>query len=192
MKKIAVVFHSATGHTAKMAEAVMKGAQSVAGVTVISMPIKGEDIDHGRFKNEAFLAELDTCDGYIFGSPAFMGNVSGQFKCFADALGAHWYTQKWAGKLAAGFTVSAGLSGDKLSTLQYLCVLSAQLGMVWIGLDIVPGNPQNLNRLSSYLGAMGQAGQEPVDQTPNEYDKATGEHLGKRFATYLVATHAKV
>ena len=46
-----------------------------------------------------------------------MGGPAAQFKAFADATGERWYRGAWRDKLAAGFTVSSGPSGDKLNTL---------------------------------------------------------------------------
>jgi len=85
--------------------------------------------------------------------------------------------------LAAGFTVSSGPSGDKLSTLHYFFTLAMQHGMIWVGFPENPMNDKGINRLSTSSGAMGQAGQEPVDVAPNAADKLTGELLGIRVAT---------
>jgi hypothetical protein len=43
-------------------------------------------------------------------------------------------------------------------------------------------NDQGINRLSSYSGVMGQAGNESPDVAPNAADKLTGEILGRRVA----------
>lgn len=185
MKTISIVYYSGSGHTAKMAEAVAKGAGAVADTSVNLLRIEGSDLVEGRFKNDALLAKLDASDAIIFGSPTYMGNVAGQFKCFADATAERWFGRQWADKVAAGFTVSGGLSGDKLNTLVYLAILAAQHGMIWIGNNVnAIGDEQGRNRLSSYLGVMGQAMQEPPEEAPNEADKLTGEHLGQRVAEF--------
>jgi NAD(P)H dehydrogenase (quinone) len=182
MTTVSIVYHSGSGHTAKMAEAVAKGAGSVKEVKANLLVISGEDIAGGRFKNDALLAQLDASDAVIFGSPTYMGGPSGQFKCFADATGERWYKSAWKDKVAAGFTVSSGPSGDKLSTLHYFFTLAMQHGMVWVGLNDLPMNDLGINRLSSYSGAMAQAGMEPPDVMPNQADKLTGEALGRRVA----------
>lgn len=182
MTTISIIYHSGTGHTTKMAEAVAKGASSVADVKVQTIAINGKDIVEGRYKNAAVLEQLDASDAIIFGSPTYMGGPSGQFKCFADATGERWYTGKWKNKVAAGFTVSSGPSGDKLSTLHYFFTLAMQQGMIWIGQSETPMNDKGINRLSSYSGVMAQAGQESPDVAPNDADKLTGEVFGKRVA----------
>jgi NAD(P)H dehydrogenase (quinone) len=182
MTTVSIVYHSGSGHTAKMAEAVAKGAGAVADVKVDLLAIAGDTIHQGRFQDDKLLAQLDASDAIIFGSPTYMGGPSGQFKCFADATGERWFKAAWKDKLAAGFTVSGGPSGDKLSTLHYFFTLAMQHGMVWVGLAELPFNDKGINRLSSYSGAMGQAMQEPPDVAPNAADKLTGESLGRRVA----------
>src|SRR5271165_3049494 len=113
MATVSIIYFSGMGHTAKMAEAVHQGATSVAGVKVKLIAIKGDDIVKGGYQNDAVLAQLDASDAIIYGSPTYMGGPAGQFKTFADATGAKWFTSAWRDKLAAGFTVSGSPSGDK-------------------------------------------------------------------------------
>ena len=182
MSTVSIIYFSGTGHTAKEAEAVHQGAASVAGTTTHLIAIKGDDIVSGRYTNGEVMSTLDGSDGIIFGSPTYMGGPAAQFKAFADATGERWYRSAWRDKVAAGFTVSSGPSGDKLSTLHYFFTLAMQHGMVWIGMPETPMNDRGINRLSSYSGVMAQAGNEPVDVAPNAADKLTGEILGRRVA----------
>jgi NAD(P)H dehydrogenase (quinone) len=186
MPTVSIIYFSGTGHTTKLAEAVTKGAASVAGVKTNTISISGDDIVKGRYENADVFAQLDTSDAIIFGSPTYMGGPAAQFKAFADATGGRWFGSVWRDKIAAGFTVSSGPSGDKLSTLHYFFTLAMQHGMIWIGLPDLPMNDKGINRLSSYSGVMAQAGQEPVEVAPNAADKLTGELLGKRVSEYAV------
>jgi NAD(P)H dehydrogenase (quinone) len=186
MATVSVIYFSGGGHTAKLAEAVNKGVAAVAGVRNNLIAIKGEDIERGRYKNDAVLAQLDASDAIIFGSPTYMGGPAGQFKTFADATAGRWFTSAWRDKLAAGFTVSSSPSGDKYNTLQYFFTLAMQHGMIWIGLGEMSLQANGVNALGSYSGAMGQAGQEPTDVKPSEADKLTGEILGRRVAAFAV------
>jgi NAD(P)H dehydrogenase (quinone) len=184
MTTVSIIYFSGSGHTTKLAEAVNRGAASVADVKTNLITINGDDIVKGRYKNEAVLAQLDASDAIIFGSPTYMGGPAAQFKALADATGERWYRSAWRDKLAAGFTVSGGPSGDKLSTLHYFFTLAMQHGMIWIGLPDLPINDKGINRLSSYSGVMAQALQESPEVAPNEPDKLTGEILGRRVATF--------
>ena len=180
--KAAIVYFSGSGHTQKMAEAVAKGAGAIPGVKVNLIGLRGEDVTGGRWKNDAVLVELDASDVIIFGTPTYMGGPAAQFKAFADTTSERWFKRAWVNKLAAGFTVSAGPSGDKFNTLIYLFTLAMQHGMVWVGQTETPFNEKGINRLSSYSGAMGQAFTEPPEVAPNEADKLTGEIFGRRVA----------
>ena len=183
MNTVSIIYFSGSGHTTKLAEAVQKGAASVAGVNVNLIAITGDEIAQGRYRNEAALAQLDASDAIIFGSPTYMGGPAAQFKAFADATGERWFKAAWRDKLAGGFTVSSSPSGDKFSTLQYFHTLAMQHGMIWIGLGEMPMQPNGVNRLGSFSGATAQAGFDSPELAPNAEDKRTGELLGQRVAT---------
>ena len=183
MKTVSILFYSTAGHTARMAEAVAAGARSVEGVQAQLIAIDANDIVKGRYKNPEVMAQLDASDAIILGSPTYMGGPAAQFKAFADASSERWYGQQWRDKLAAGFTVSGTLSGDKYHTLQYLHALAMQHGMIWVGLGELPAQENGVNRLGSWIGAMGVSGHEPSDGTPGADDLLTGEVLGRRVAT---------
>lgn len=177
---IAVVYHSGYGHTQKQAEAVAAGARQAAGAQVVLIPVA---------EAEARIDEINAADAIIFGAPTYVGSASAAFKGFMEYSSKIWFTQGWKDKLAAGFTTSGSQSGDKLATLSQLSVFAAQHGMIWVGLDLLPGNNSSkgsvndLNRLGSWLGAMAQAnGDEGPDVAPIGSDLATASHLGKRVA----------
>lgn len=182
MPSVAIVYFSAQGHTHQIAEAVAEGARGVAGTTVEVIRLVGEDIVNGRWKNPSALTKLSTADAIIFGTPTYMGGYSAQMKSFIDAASEVWAKFGWKDKIAAGFTHSLGLSGDKLNTLQGLWVNAMQHGMVWVGLgEFVEGtSADKVNRLSCYSGVMAQTdwGQEKV----NEGDRKSAVILGKRVA----------
>lgn len=180
MTHVAVVFHSGSGHTRVQAEAVHRGAASVPGVDAHLVAVG--DV-------ESHWATLDAADAIVFGAPTYMAGASAPFKAFLDATSQRWSEQRWKDKLAAGFTNSAGLNGDKLATLQHLALFAMQHGMVWVGLGLLPGNhtsdgsPDDLNRLAGFLGAMAQSNaDQPADLVPPASDRRTAEHLGRRVA----------
>ena len=180
MTLVAVVYHSGYGHTARQAEAVARGALSVDGTEVALVKVEEAD------QHWSILAQADAI---IFGTPTYMGSASAPFKGFMDASSKVWAQQGWKDKFAAAFTNSASQSGDKLSTLQQLAVFAAQHGMIWVGLGLMPGNnssagnPDDLNRLGSYLGAMAQSNADQGPEFgPTPADLRTAEHLGRRVA----------
>ena len=159
MSKIAVVFHSGYGHTKRMAESVAAGA----GAELVVIDAEGN-------LSDAQWATLAAADAIIFGSPTYMGGPSWQFKKFADASSKPWFSLLWKNKIAAGFTNSATLNGDKLSTLHYFFTLSQQHGMIWVGTGMQASNSKaatrnDLNYVGSYCGAMATS---PSDASPDE------------------------
>jgi NAD(P)H dehydrogenase (quinone) len=182
MPKIAIVFFSAQGHTRQLAHAVAEGARSVAGTQVEVCEIVGADIVEGRWGNASIVDACNAADAIVFGTPTYMGDTSAQMKAFIDACGAIWMKQGWKNKLAAAFTHSLGLSGDKVNTLQSLFHNATQHSMIWVSLgEMVEGTgPEHVNRLSSYSGAMAQSdwGQESC----NPGDLKTAQKLGARVA----------
>lgn len=116
-----------------------------------------------------------------------MGGVAAQVKAFIDAAGAVWMSQGWKNKLAGGFTHSGSPSGDKQGTLLYLATNAAQHGMIWVGAGDLP-NPENgVNRIGSFLGAMGY-GLEEGKVDPG--DLKTAQLYGQRIAKATQAWNA--
>lgn len=154
MNRIAVVYHSAHGHTEFIAHRVAEGVDSVDDSTAALL--KAEDLISRPL-------DLVAYDGLILGSPTYLGGVSGTFKTMMDATGGLWKQQRLRGKLAAGFTVSSLPSGDKQSTLQSMITFCMQHGMIWVGNPILPEQHSDVpyeeaaNRLGSWTGLMAQA-----------------------------------
>ncbi|MFE0462409.1 NAD(P)H-dependent oxidoreductase [Kitasatospora sp. NPDC058965] len=176
---IAIAYHSGYGHTTVLAEAVQAGAAG-AGATVHLVNVDGI--------TDAQWELLDAADAVVFGSPTYMGTATGTFHAFAEASSKRWFTKAWQDKLAAGFTNSGAMSGDKLHTLQYFALLAAQHGMTWVNLALHPGwnsseaSEQDLNRLGLFLGAGAQTNIDQGADAVHKADVATAEHLGRRIA----------
>ena len=184
MVQIAVVYHSGYGHTKAVAESVALGVGRVPGTQVRLIPVE---------EAEARIGELDAADALIFGTPTYMGGASAKFRAFAEMTSKKWAGQEWKDKIAAGFTNSASQSGDKLATLDSLQVFAMQHGMVWVGLDLLPGNNSSkasvndLNRLGSFVGLMTQANSDQGPElAPPDADHRTAQHFGRRVAKATV------
>jgi len=172
MTKTVVVYHSGYGHTQRVAQFVAEGAHA----TIVAIDADGNITD-------AEWEVLDGADAIIFGSPTYMGMASWQFKKFADASSKRWYSDAWKDKVAGGFTISASLSGDKLSTLQFFFTLAMQQGMVWVGQPMKPGREDgSMNRMGSNSGVMAQVGPtSPAADIP-QGDLDTAKAYGERVA----------
>lgn len=205
--RVAVVFHTGYGKTGSLARAVATGVESVKGASVDLVDVVSID--------DAGWAALDAADAIIFGSPTYFGSISAGMKTFLEATVDRWIDgPRWKDKLAAGFTNSKTMAGDKLNTLFDLVLFCAQHGMLWVGLDLYPsghtsdrrrsdlytypaGRPTqpdydengstDLNRIGSWLGAMAQADSDQgPEAAPPPSDLATGEHLGRRVAELAI------
>lgn len=175
-KKIVIVYFSGYGHTKRMAEAVAQGA----GGELLAIDAEG-NLPEGGWET------LAAADAIIMGAPTYMGSVPWQFKKFADASSKPWYSQVWKDKIAAGFTNSASMNGDKLSTLHYLFTLAMQHSMIWVGTGMLPSNAKastrnDINYVASSSGAMATT---PSDASVDEMlpgDLDTARKFGERVA----------
>jgi NAD(P)H dehydrogenase (quinone) len=184
MKKISVVYHSGYGHTTNQAKGIISGIDSIENVTtnLIAIDPNGEI-------TESDWQALDVSDAIIFGSPTYMGMASWQFKKFADASSKRWFNQDWKDKLAAGFTNSASMNGDKHSTLHYFMTLAMQHSMLWVGTGLMPSNTKaakrdDINYLGSFAGLMAQSPSDAsANEAPTTGDIETAKAFGIRVAT---------
>ncbi len=72
-KRLLILYHTQSGHTASMAEAVLRGAQRE---TEIQVAVKRAF--------DTTLEDLLTCHGLIIGTPENFGTMSGAVKDFFD------------------------------------------------------------------------------------------------------------
>ncbi len=174
--KIAVIYDTSLGHTEVIAKKIAEGISS-KGIEIKMFTAKEMN------EKPEMLDEIESFDGMVFGSPTYMGSVSADFKKFMDSTSQIWYGQKWKDKLAAGFTNSAALSGDKFNTLSTICTFACQHSMVWLSQGIFPDG--TVNRLGSWVGLMAQSDNAPSDVTPPESDKQYAVAFGERIATFM-------
>lgn len=176
MVKVSIVFHSESGSTEEIAKSIMHGLKN-AGADVYMAPCT-ENID---------LAKLNESDAIIFGCPTYYGSVSGQMKIFMDKLFDIWNGQLWKNKIAAAFTDSAALNGDKLNVLMQFTLFAMQHSMIWVGLETIAREerkkmPFLYNRMGSWLGLMSQTEDTGITKIAPESDHQTAEMFGARIA----------
>ncbi len=176
MAKTVVVYHSGYGHTQRVAQLVAEGA----GASLIAIDAEG-NLPEGGWET------LNAADAIIFGTPTYMGNVSWQFKKFADATSKAWFTRAWQDKVFGGFTNSASLNGDKQVSLITLQTLASQHGGIWVSLGLPPANAKAATRsdINNLGGSVGLLVQSPSDASVQEIpqgDLDTAKLYGKRVA----------
>lgn len=109
MTKILVVYHSLSGNTKAMAEALAEGARAVAGAEVSLKP-----------GLEATVADLLGCDAVAVGSPDYFSYMAGGLKDFFDRT--YYPSQgKVTGKPCACFGSAGGPPTVVLELLEKMC-----------------------------------------------------------------------
>ena len=156
----------------------------------IQIGIKAEGM-HSEVYESEFISNnlnlLDEAKAIIIGTPTYFGNVSSSIKKFMDSTTNIWDNKKWNNKIAAGYTHSSALSGDKLSALISIFIFAQQHGMVWSGLDLksnekIGDDNIGLNRLGSWMGLMTESPGKYRDREINVSDIKTAEYFGARIA----------
>ena len=116
--KVLVAYHSLSGNTERMAEAVVEGAKSLPGTTVVLKRV-----------GQVTAEDLFSSDALIIGSPVYWSNMSGEVKTFFD----NWQFKfgvfpefKMKNKIGAAFATGGQVSSGKEVTM--LTILAAMLG----------------------------------------------------------------
>lgn len=155
-----IAYHSETGHTEQMAQAVAEGARSVEGVTVWV-----------RKTDEVTEKELLEVDGIIVGSPVYNANVSPEISRFM----ASWpfEGEPLKNKIGAAFVTGGGISaGEEIVQMNIL------QSMMVFGM-IVTGGPE----WTQPFGASAITGEKPFNsEVVGEPFLIKGRNLGYRVA----------
>jgi len=127
--RIAVVFYSATGNLAAMAEAIGKGAEEAGAEVrlrivpelapaeaIAANPRWQAFVDADRYQ-KAVLDDLEWANGIALGSPTRFGLPSGQLKEFLDTTGGLWFRGLLADKVGTAFTSASTGHGGLESTI---------------------------------------------------------------------------
>jgi NAD(P)H dehydrogenase (quinone) len=116
--RVLVAYHSASGHTAQLAEAVAHGARSTDRTEVVLKRVGQVTAD-----------ELFAADAIVVGSPVYWSNMAGEVKAFID----DWQFKfgvypefKLKNRVGAAFATGGQISSGKELTM--LSILAAMLG----------------------------------------------------------------
>jgi NAD(P)H dehydrogenase (quinone) len=157
--KILVTYHSLSGNTERMAEAVVTGAKSVARTQVVLKRVGHVTAD-----------DLFSADAVIVGSPVYWSNMSGEVKTFFD----NWQFKfgvfpeyKMKDKVGAAFATGGQVSSGKEVTM--LTILAAML--------------ENRMIVVSDGGALGASATTEGDSSGiNDQELSHAKALGRRVA----------
>ena len=118
--QVLVMYHSKTGHTKKLAEAIAQGVREVAEVTCLVKQAS-------EVTREDFLSS----DGIIAGSPVYFGSMAAELKEVFDKYVV--VRNQMGDKIGAAFATAGDQSGGKETTM--ISIIQAMLiyGMIIVG-----------------------------------------------------------
>lgn len=170
MADILVLYYSATGTTAAMADQVARGIAAVEG-----MQARVRTVPEVSPETEAVASEvppagapyagdrdLFECAGLVLGSPTHFGNMAAPLKHFWDHSTSSWFGGELAGKPAGVFTSTSSPHGGQETTLLSMMLPLLHHGMLVMGLPYSEpelmetrggGTPYGASRVSGFDGA---------------------------------------
>ncbi|HBE43923.1 MAG TPA: flavodoxin [Deltaproteobacteria bacterium] len=154
--QVLVIYHSRSGNTKRLAEAIAMGVQEVEGVA--SLVRAAHDVTKDDFLSS---------DGIIAGSPVYFGTMAAELKAVFDKFVG--IRKQMGDKVGAAFATSGDLTGGRETTIMSIIQAFLIYGM------IVVGDP---------LDATGHYGVGCVG-SPDDTTLANGRKLGKRVATLI-------
>ena len=165
MGKVLVLYHSASGNTAKMANLVAEGAARIP-----DSEIRVRDI------GTATPDDIIWCDGIALGSPTNMGILSWEMKRFWDVtMASHW--MKVDGKIGCAFSSAGGFGGGQELACQSLMTVMMNFGFLVFGVT------DYVSRLTTlHYGAI--AVREPREIEIQDACRLLGQRLAEWVAVY--------
>ena len=179
---VLIVYYSKHGNSAKMANLIARGVESVANCTAILRTVKS--VGDEDFSNPDLIVseqDLAICDGLILGSPSRFGNMAAPLKQFLDETGTQWFSGTLINKPAAVFTSSSSLHGGQETTLLTMMLPLLHHGMLIVG---IPYSEKSLHLTESGgtpYGASHWSGNSS-ERKIDKHEKALCIALGKRVA----------
>ena len=185
---ILVLYYTRYGATGRMARAVARGVESVAGTearlrTVPPVAADGTAaVGHARDRPPpATLDDLEQCAGLALGSPTRFGNMAAPLKHFLDQTGGLWMNAALAGKPAGVFTSTNTLHGGQEATLLTMMMPLLHHGMIICGIPYSEPQLTTTRSGGTPYGASHVAG--PDSNLPlTDEEAALCRALGRRVA----------
>ncbi|TPQ25614.1 NAD(P)H:quinone oxidoreductase [Methylomonas koyamae] len=192
MAKILVLYYSRDGGTARMAQHIARGVESVAGaeallrtvpeVSAVSEKVADSIPDSGA--PYATLNDLENCDGLALGSPTHFGNMAAALKYFLDSSTPLWFSGALSGKPAGVFTSTGSMHGGHETTLLSMMLPLMHHGMLLMSL---PCNEIALRETVSGGTPYGPSHCSEADAELTEHEKRLCWVLGERLARAALA-----
>ena len=198
MTEILVLYYSRHGTTAELARHLVRGVESVPGVTARLRTVPPVAATTSAIEPAvpesgppyATHRDLVECDGLALGSPTRFGNMAAPLKFFLDGTSSLWLNGTLDRKPAAVFTSTSSMHGGQESTLLSMMLPLLHHGMYLVGL---PYTAPALNRTrtgGSPYGASHLAASGTSSPKLSEDERELAQLLGRRLAELAVAARA--
>ena len=185
MAKVLVLYYSAYGHIAAMADAVAEGAREAGAEVHVKRVPDIANVQPGARQDDpvATIDELANYDAIIVGTGTRFGRVSSAMANFLDQAGGLWASGALNGKVGGAFTSSATQHGGQETTLFSIITNLLHFGLVVVGLDYGHGEQMTLDEIvgGAPYGATTIAGGQG-QRKPSEKDLAGARYQGRRIA----------
>jgi NAD(P)H dehydrogenase (quinone) len=189
MTEVLVLYFSRYGSTARLAEQVARGINSVDGCAarIRTVPPVSPDTDAAADAVPetgppyATQGDLADCAGLVLGSPTRFGNMAAALKYFIDGTAGEWLAGVLAGKPAGLFTSTSSLHGGQETTLLTMAVPLLHHGMIIVG---VPYSEPALTATTSGGTPYGAShlARDQHETALTDDEIAVAQALGKRVA----------
>ena len=184
MSKTLVLYYSAYGHIALMADAIAEGARSTGAEAVVKRVPDIDGVQVARAGDPvATIDELAGYDAIVIGTGTRFGRMSSPMASFLDQAGGLWATGALNGKVGGAFTSTATQHGGQETTLFSIITNLLHFGLTIVGLDyghqaqmghaeVVGGAPYGATTIAGGRG----------ERQPSEADLAGARYQGRRIA----------
>jgi len=187
---VLIVYYSRHGATAKMADLIARGVESVSDIdarirTVPAVSAVSE-ATAPAVPNEgapyATLDDLEHCSGLIIGSPTRFGNMAAPMKYFLDSTLQLWLAGKLIGIPAGVFTSTSSLHGGQEATLLSMMIPLLHHGAILMGVPYSEGALMTTQSGGTPYGPSHLAGTHndvPISEDEKQLCKALGKRIAK-------------
>jgi NAD(P)H dehydrogenase (quinone) len=171
---VLIAYHSLTGNTAEMAEAVRLGAASVPGVKVVLKRVEQVEKE-----------DLAAADGLILGCPTYYANIPGAMKVSMDDWS--WKMKvDFTDKVGGAFATGGGQTGGKEHAVTSLLLFMINIRMVVAGPLYEDAEGDDV---WAELGASATTG--PTDLGVSDTERDAARRLGRRIAQLAHQLHGR-